>query len=381
MSRFDTIHPRRGTGSLKWDRRPDLDPFWVADMDFTSPPEVLEAIQQRVKHGIFGYAVPHQGLYEALQAYLLRAHDYEAKEDEIVHLGGLVPALSLATKAFAKAGDALMTCMPVYPPFLGVHRDGDLELKAIDHTLSGKDQWTFDWEAMEAAVTPNTKLFILCNPQNPLGRVFSREEVIQLAEFCKRHNLILISDEIHCDLVLDPEATPHFSVLRLPEDLRQRCVTLLAPSKTYNIAGLGYSYAVIPNDSLRRQFNNAKGHLLPEINCLSYYAAEAAYQHGESWRQELIVYLQKNRNTLVDFIQQELPLVVVPKIEATYLAWMDCRALKLDHPATQVEKQASLFLSDGAFFGSPGHLRLNYGCSHTRLLEGLEKLKKGLLPS
>jgi cystathionine beta-lyase len=377
MSDFDVLIPRRATGSLKWDRRPDLDPFWVADMDFASPPEVIAALDERVRHGVFGYAVPHPGLEEALLSYLATRHGVTATTDELVHLGGLVPALSLAGRAFAEPGDAVMTCTPVYPPFLGVHRDHGLELITVPHVHQDA-KWRFDWEALEAAVTPRTRLFLLCNPQNPLGRVFSKDEVIKLAEFCARHDLVLIADEIHCDLVLDEERTPFSSCLHLPAELAARTLVLLAPSKTYNIAGLGYSFAVIQDERLRRKFTKARGHMLPEINCLAYYAAEAAYRHGDSWRRELLAHLRGNRDLIATFCREQIPGLLVPEIEATYLAWLDFRPLGIEEPATLLDKEAGLFLSDGRFFGTPGHARLNFGCPRAPLEDALERMAKAV---
>ncbi|MEJ6572697.1 MAG: PatB family C-S lyase [Akkermansiaceae bacterium] len=369
---FDQIIPRRGTGSIKWDRFPTLDPFWVADMDFMSPPAVLDVLKERIAHGVMGYAHAHDGLVEAIGEYMQSRHGLAIEEKEIVHLGGLVPALSLAARAFGKPGDAVMTCTPIYPPFLGIHNDAEMEVIAVPH-VEVNGQWGFDWDAMEAAVTPGTKLFLLSNPQNPLGRVFSQDEMSQLAIFCERHDMILISDEIHCDLILDDEATPHVCAAGLPEQLQKRIITLLAPSKTYNIAGLGYAFALIRDDSLRRKFCAARGHTLPEINCLAYYAAEAAYRDGEPWRQDLIAYLRKNRDTVTDFVRSRTKFII-PDIEATYLAWIDCRSMGIENPAQFFEQEAGIYLSDGNYFGAPGHIRFNYGCPHSRVLEGLEKM-------
>jgi cystathionine beta-lyase len=375
---FDTPIARRGTGCIKFDRRPDLDPFWVADMDFVSAPPILEALHRRVDHGVFGYPQAHDGLNEAVIGYLRSRREVEVPLDWIVHLGGLVPALSLAARAFCRPGDAVMTCTPVYPPFVGVHRDAMAELITVDH-VPGVSGWTFDWQAMEKAVTPATRVFLLCNPQNPLGRVFSREEIIKLAEFCEAHDLVLVSDEIHCDLIFDEKSTPHFSALHLPERLAARTITLLSPSKTWNIAGLGYAYAVVPDDTLRRRFGAARGHTLAEINALSYYAAEAAYRHGEPWRRELMAYLRTNRDTLVDFIRARAPQLVITPGEATYLAWIDCSAMAVENPAAHFENRAGLFLSDGAFFGWPRYVRFNFGCPRESMMRGLEKLA-GALP-
>jgi cystathionine beta-lyase len=207
-----------------------------------------------------------------------------------------------------------------------------------------------------------------------LGKVFSRADVERLAEFCETHDLVLVSDEIHCDLIFDETSTPHFSGLNLAERFAQRTITLLSPSKTWNIAGLGYAYAVIPNDSIRRKFTAARGHTLSEINALSYYAAESAYRDGEPWRKELVSYLQQNRDTLVGFINTRCPGLSVRPGDATYLAWIDASVLGVENPAVHFEKKAGLFLSDGAFFGWPQHVRFNFGCPRARMLEGLEKI-------
>ncbi len=372
MHHFDTPINRRNTGSIKWDRRPELTPLWVADMDFTSPPEVIAAIHQRADHGVFGYALPHPSLISTVQHYLENRIGYTAPEEEIIHLGGLVPAISLAARAFGAPGDSLLTCTPTYHPFLRIHHDASMELLTCDHTLT-EGHWTFDWDALEAKVTPKTKLFLLSNPQNPMGRVFTKEEITQLATFCEKHDLILLSDEIHCDLILNEEKTPHFSALNLPEPLRKRSITLLAPSKTYNIAGLGYAFAVIPDPSIRRRFTAAFGHTLPEINCIAFHAAEAAYRHGEAWRQDLLSYLRQNRDLLTSTLLKNLPALKIPRIEATYLAWIDCTDLPTPDPYQAAEK-AGLFLSDGATFGHPRCLRINFGTQREHLKNALHTL-------
>ncbi len=374
---FHTTILRRGTGCIKYDRRPELDPFWVADMDFASAPCITEALHRRVDHGVFGYAHPHDGLNEAILTYLRERRGASVPLDHIVHLGGLVPALSLAIRAFCKPGEAVLTCTPVYPPFIGSHHDAKAALISVDHILT-EGEWCFDWEALEKAVTPETKVFLLCNPQNPLGRVFPAADIEKLAEFCEHHDLILVSDEIHCDLIFDETATPHFSALNLTARFANRLITLLSPSKTWNIAGLGYAFAVIPDDSVRRKFSAARGHTLSEINALSYYAAEAAYRHGEPWRKELVSYLKKNRDILADFIGNRCPGLTIKPGDATYLAWIDASGMNLGNPASHFEKNAGLFLSDGAFFGWPGHFRFNFGCPRTRMMEGLEKIAAAL---
>ncbi|KAB2640603.1 MAG: putative C-S lyase [Verrucomicrobia bacterium] len=371
---FDLPISRRGTGCIKYDRRPELDPFWVADMDFASAPEILAALHDRVEHGVFGYSQAHAGLNDALLEYLRTRRQAEVPLEYIVHLGGLVPALSLAARAFCGPGDALMTCTPVYPPFLNVHHDARVDLVTVDHVLED-GRWGFDWAAMERSITKHTRVFLLCNPQNPLGRVFEAAEITRLAEFCEAHDLVLVSDEIHCDLVFDEAATPHVSALTLPPALAQRSITLLSPSKTWNIAGIGYAYAVIPDAALRRRFTATRGHTLTEINALAFYAAQAAYRHGEPWRLALLAYLQTNRDTLVEFIRSQCPGLSVVAGAATYLAWIDARGLGVDNPAAHFENRAGLFLSDGKSFGWPGWVRFNFGCPHARMLEGLDKIR------
>jgi cysteine-S-conjugate beta-lyase len=370
---FDTVISRRGTGCIKYDRRPELDPFWVADMDFASAPPILEALHRRVDHGVFGYAQAHEGLNDAVVTYLKDRRGATVPMNHIIHLGGLVSALSLAIRATCSPEEAVFTCTPVYPPFIGCHHDAHAQLITEHHTLAD-GKWAFDWEAMQRSITPATKVFLLCNPQNPLGRVFTRDEVIQLATFCEVHDLVLVSDEIHCDLIFDEAATPHFSALNLPESLAKRTITLLSPSKTWNIAGLGYAFAVIPDDTLRRKFVAARGHTSSEINALAYYAAEAAYRDGEPWRAELVAYLKGNRDMLVGFINTRCPGLSVRAGEATYLAWIDARGMGVENPAQYFEKKAGLFLSDGAFFGWPGWFRFNFGCPRAQMLEGLNKI-------
>ena len=374
MYDFDTIIPRRGTGNIKYDRRPDLDPFWVADMDFASAPEITEAIIQRAQHPIYGYAQAHHGLIEATCGYLSQRQKISVEEQSLVWLGGLVPALSLAVRAFCSPGEAVMVCTPSYPPFLGVHLDSaNLDLISVPHCMAD-GRWSLDFAAMEAAVTKKTRIFLLSNPQNPLGRVFTRGELIELAEFCRRHDMILVSDEIHCDLIFDEQATPHVCAHSLPEIYHDRIITLLSPSKTYNIAGIGIAYAVITDDSLRRRFISARGHSLAEISTFGYYAAEAAYRHGEPWRREVIAYLTKNQEMLHEFLAAHAGKLQVNHNQATYLTWIDCRACGLENPAMHFEQKAKLFLSDGAFFGMKGFVRFNFACPQSRLLEGLEKM-------
>ncbi|MBD3674155.1 MAG: putative C-S lyase [Planctomycetaceae bacterium] len=370
---FDVLPERRGTGSIKWERFPEYTPFWVADMDFASPDCVVEALHRRVDHGVFGYAAAHTGLIESVLDYLSTMHGVEADEKDLVHLPGMVLALSLACRALCEPGDQVMINSPVYYPFFKVPADAEAELIDVPFTRD-ETTWRFDWDAMEAAVTPRTRILILCNPQNPLGRAFSEEEIQQLADFCERHDLVLLSDEIHCDLILEDDQ-PHYSALKLPESFQKRLIILMAPSKTYNIAGLGYSFAVIRDPELRRKFNSARGCTVPEINALAMYAAEAAYRDGEPWRRDLIEYLRGNRDLLAEFIRNEIPVLKIHEHAATYLYWIDCTELDVSSPVQFFAQEAGVFLTDGTPFGSSRHVRFNFGCPREHMLEGLQAMK------
>jgi len=245
----------------------------------------------------------------------------------------------------------------------------------VPFTLSG-GAWTIDWDALERAVTPRTKLFYLCNPHNPLARVWRRDELARLGEFCVRHNLVLCSDEIHCDLILDP-ALPHVPTSLLSPEIAARTITLMAPSKTYNVPGLGTSFAIIPDSTRRARFIRATAGIVAEVTCLGFIACEAAYRDSEPWRRALLVYLRGNRDYLLDFLARELPGVrVEAPIEATYLAWLNVSALGLADPAGHFEKHG-VGLSDGAYFGAKKgtHVRANIGCTRATLAEALRRMK------
>lgn len=371
---FDTCPDRSGYGSLKWDKykNRDIQPFWVADMDFTTAPEIITALQKRLDHGVFGYTIPYEEPIQAILAYLKRQHSYEAKARWLDFLPGLVPAINLCCHAFTQTGDSVMTATPVYPPFLTAPDYAKRELIKVPLCLNDDDRWTFDFDAMEAAVQPNTRLFILCNPHNPVGRVYTREELTRLGDFCERHDLILISDEIHCDLVFDP-TKQHIVTATLGGSIAARTITLMAPSKTYNLPGLACAFSIIENDKLRQQFEKTSRGIITEVNCFGYAACAAAYNHGDSWRQALISYLRENYELIYQFVKDNLPGITFRPMESTYLAWFDVSALKLENPARFFEDHG-IGLSDGAPFGCPQHLRLNFGCPRDRLLNALEKI-------
>ena len=375
---FDTCPERSGFGSLKWDKYKggDILPLWVADMDFTTAPEILDALQARLEHGVFGYTVPYETPVQAVLDYLSQRHGYKAEAPWLDFLPGLVPALNICCRAFTQPGESVLTTTPVYPPFLSAPQYADRELITVPLALNQNNLWTLDFDALEAAVRPDPRLFILCNPHNPVGRVYTREELTELADFCLRHDLILVSDEIHCDLIIDPTAS-HITTATLSPEIARRTITLMAASKTYNLPGLACAYSIIEDDGLRQKFRKTFRGLITEVNCFGYTATAAAYKHGEPWRQALIHYLRSNHQILADFVQRELPGIQFHPMQATYLAWLDVSALGLARPAAHFEAHG-VGLSDGTPFHGRGHLRLNFGCPRDRLLEALEKIARAV---
>jgi len=376
---FDTVLPRLGTDSQKWQKYEgrDILPLWVADMDFRSPPAVIEALHRRVEHGIFGYARPTKSEVEAVVTAMKSRYNWAIDPSWLVWLPGLVVGLNVTAQAFAQPGDQVLCNTPVYPPFMTAPRNSGREALTVPLALNN-GRWEIDFDAMERAVTPRTKLFFLCNPHNPVARVFRRDELERIANFCLRHNLILCSDEIHCDLILDD--IPHIPTGLIGPEIAARTITLMAPSKTYNVPGLGTSLAIISDPKLRATFVRATTGIVAEVTTLGYAACEAAYRDSEDWRQELLAYLRVNRDFLLAFLARELPGVKMEApMEATYLAWLNVAALGLADPIAHFEKHG-VGLSDGAFFGQPrgSHVRINLGCPRATLAEALRRMKASL---
>jgi cystathionine beta-lyase len=375
---FDTVVERRGTDSQKWQKYAgrDILPMWVADMDFKSSPAIIGALQERVASGVFGYSRPVKSTVDAFVNACAQRYGWQINPAWLVWLPGLVVGLNVTTEAFAQPGEEVLTLTPVYPPFMSAPKNGGRVSTQVPFRLDAPGRrWTIDWDGLERAVTPKTRLFFLCNPHNPLARVWRRDELVRLGEFCVRHKLILCSDEIHCDLILDD--LPHTPTALLGDEIARRTITLMAPSKTYNIPGLGTSIAIIPDTRLRQQFVRATAGIVAEVNALGYTACEAAYRDSEPWRQALLAALRGNRDLILDFVARELPGVSIEApIEATYLAWLNVSALKLADPVAHFEAHG-VGLSDGAHFGLPrgSHVRLNFGCPRPTLTEALRRLK------
>lgn len=368
---FDRVVTRRGTASFKWELYgAGVLPLWVADMDFPSPPPVVEALRRRAEHGIYGYTLVGDPFVDALRADLERRHSWRIEPEWLVWLPSVVPGLNLCCRAFAGPGDDVMTVTPVYPPFLEAPPDQQRRLVTVAANVES-GRWGLPLEEMEAAVTPRTRVLLFCHPHNPLGRVWRRDEVAAVVDFCRRHDLVLCSDEIHCDLRLDE--LPHVPSALVAPEAPGVTVTLMSPSKTYNLPGLNFAFAIVPDRDLRDRFTAAAAGLLPFPGCFALAAAEAAYREGGPWLEELLAYLRANRDALESFVRASLPRVRLTHIEATYLAWLDVRPLELEDPAGAC-RRAGVALSDGADFGAPGYLRLNFACPRATLDEAMERL-------
>ena len=373
---FDAVIERRNTDSLKWGLYKDRDviPMWVADMDFRSPEPVIEALHRRVEHGVFGYALPPRELVQVVVERVEKMYRWRIEPSWIVWLPGVVPALNVVCRAFGDAGDEVLTFTPVYPPFLSAPPLADKRLKTVPLQREG-NRYTFDIERFEHDISPRSRILLLCNPHNPVGRRYDREEIQRVAQICVTHDIVLCSDEVHCDLVLDDGL--HTPAATLGPEVSARTITLMAPSKTFNIPGLSCAFAIIENPVLREKFNQSREGIVPGVNALGYAACLAAYRDGEPWRLALLNYLRGNKDIVHRFINA-VPGLSMDDVQATYLAWIDARGLGVQDPA-RFFKARGVAMSDGSDFGDPGHVRLNFGCSRQTLLAALDRINSSHL--
>jgi len=378
---FDRVVDRRPTDSNKWRKfPPDVLPLWVADMDFPSPPAVVQALRARVEHGFFGYLAEHNDLPEVVAERVAKRYGWRVSPEAVVTLPGVIAGFNQALRGLTAPGEGLLIQTPVYPPILrsafnhGLRRD--------EHALArGSDgRYTIDLDAFAAAVGDDTRAFLLCNPHNPVGRLFGRAELEGLAGACRRRDLWIIADEIHCDLLLD--GRQHVPIASLAPEVEARTITLMAPSKTFNLPGLKCAVAIVPNAALRARFVAAAADLVPKIGVLGYTGAVAAYREGDAWLEALLRYLAANRDFLVQQVRATLPGVTVWPPEATYLAWLDCRAAAIpgDDPHTFFLERGRVALNDGRTFGpgGDGFVRLNFACPRPLLAEGLDRMARAL---
>ncbi len=377
---FDAILDRRHSDSIKWRLfDDDVLPLWVADMDFVSPEPVVAALRKRVEHGVFGYGREPQELRDLLAVRLSASYDWQVAPEAIVFVPGVVVGFHAALRAVAAAGDGVLVQTPVYGPILDAPGNCGMMREEMELTADRAGRYSVDLDRMAATIGDRTRAFLLCSPHNPVGRVFERGELAAMVELCLRRDLTIISDEIHCDLIFPGQR--HTPIAALGPEVAAHTITLMAPSKTFNIAGLGCSFAVIPNAELRQQFRSATQGLVPHVDILAFVAALAAYRDGDAWLREVLRYLEANRDLTAAFVATRLPGVTMSPVEGTYLAWLDCRGLGLpDTPAKWFLKEARVAVNDGAWFGrgGEGFVRLNFGCPRATLVEGLERMEKRL---
>ncbi|MDT8382691.1 MAG: MalY/PatB family protein [Brevefilum sp.] len=378
---FDQIIDRRGTESIKWNYyEEDVLPMWIADMDFRSPYSVIEALHKRVSHGIFGYGWEPEGLKDAIITHVKKRQHCELKPEEISFISGVVTGFTHAMYSLTKPGDKVLIQTPVYPPILkGPESIGRLSLyNELIRQDDGK--YEIDFDDFEKKVAFGVKLFLLCNPHNPVGRVFSRYELERMAEICLKHGVLICSDEIHCDLVYSE--SQHVPISSLSPEIADITVTYFAPSKTFNIAGFSTSVYVTKNPIIRKKLSESMRMLLGHPNILGLHAARAAYRDSQDWLDEALNYMEANRDFLVSYVSEELPGVDMWCPEGTFLGWLDCRSLDIDQsPADFFLEKAKVGLNDGADFGvdGTGFVRLNFGCPRQMLVEGLERIKSAVM--
>jgi len=379
-SRFQQLIDRRSTESIKWNRfEEDVLPMWVADMDFLCPPPVVEALRDRVEHGIFGYPCEPPRLREVIVDRLQRRYDWEIHPDWIVWIPNVFAGFHLAAHAVAKPKDGVLITTPIYHPFLLVPKNVDLEGQLVQLDRTEDDGYSVPFDRFESAITGRTELFILCNPHNPIGKVYSRDALERMADSCLKHDLIICSDEIHSDFIYDGHK--HIPIASLSQEIADRTITLMSPVKSFNVAGIPFAFAVIPNKALREQYQGAGKGLVIHPSALGFIAAQAAFEHCDSWTDDLMRVLTTNRDYAMSFVRDNLPGVRMTPMQGTYLSWLDFREAGIDGtPQEFLLKKARVATNDGAMFGpgGEGFVRLNLACPMERLQEGLERIRKAL---
>ena len=381
---FDQVPDRRGTSCVKWDEMPadDIIPLWVADQDFRTAPCIIEAMRRRVEHGVFGYTMVPDSYYEAVIRWFGQRHGLQLQREWIQYTIGVVPALSVVIKALTHPGDGVMLMSPVYNCFFSSIRNNGC--RQVDVPLLWDDAshtYHIDFEAFEAkAALPDTSLFLLCNPHNPAGRVWTRAELERVTDICQRHDVVIVSDEIHCEFVMPGHRfVPLASVA---PDMASRCITCSSPSKAFNTAGLQIANIITANAEWRQRIDRAiNDNEVCDVNPFGPIALEAAYSpEGGEWLDALNAYIAGNYQVLVDFFHDHLPHIPVAKLEGTYLVWIDVRSLQQDTQqlAERLMQENRVWVNAGDMYGTPGFLRINIACPQQRLMEGLRRLAAGL---
>lgn len=383
---FDQVVDRRGTSSLKWDcvgslyGSSDVLPMWVADMDFAAPEPVVRALLSRARQGVYGYTVRPASLGQAIADWMGRRHGWQIDKKWISYNNGVVPALALTINAFSQPGDKVIIQSPVYHPFFSIVRNNGRQL--VNNELMMRDgRYIMDFEALEKSFDPRVKMLILCSPHNPVGRVWSRDELARLGEICLSNGVLIVSDEIHCDLLI--KGAKHVPLASISPELAQNSITCIAPSKTFNLAGLATAAVIIPNPQLRGVFNNALENAGQGMsNVFGLTAWEVACRDGEEWLEQLLDYLAGNLEFLLGFVEKRIPRIRVVAPEGTYLVWLDCRDLGLDPARLNgfMAREAKVGLNDGAMFGpgGAGFQRMNIACPRSILAEGLKRIEQAV---
>lgn len=380
---FDELIARRGTNSYKWDSAADAEvlPMWVADMDFRTAAPIVEALERRARHGIFGYTKVPAAYYEAVISWFCRNHKFWIEREWILFTTGVVPALSAVIKALIEPGDKVIVQEPVYNCFFSSIRNDGCQTVSND-LIYNDGRYTIDFGDLERkAADPAVRLMLLCNPHNPVGRVWSREELLRIGEICFRNHVLVVSDEIHCDLVY-PGHT-HVPFASLGEEFLQNSVSCTAPSKTFNLAGIQVANIIAADERIRRKIDRALNvNEVCEINAFAIDALIAAYNEGDEWLEQLKAYLAANYSYLKDFFTAHFPGLKVLPLEATYLVWVDCKAL--DMPSARIARKlledGKLWVNEGTLYGGAGEgfLRFNIACPRALLKQGLERFESVL---
>lgn len=386
MYNFDDLIDRRNTNCMKWDRLEELFggtsllPLWVADMDFSAPPAVLKAIKERTNHPIFGYNYSSDEYYQAVISWMKRRHNWNIDREWILFTPGVVPALSYSVKAYTEPDDNIIIQSPVYRPFYTTIENNGRNI--ITNPLIYRDgRYFMDYEDLEAKIDSKTKLLILCSPHNPVGRVWTKEELTKLGEICLKNDIIIISDEIHFDIVY--KGYDHTVLANVSPEIRERCIICTAPSKTFNIAGLQISNIIIPNNELREKYSLEleKDHII-RPNVFGEEALVAAYNESEDWLDSLLEYLEKNRDFFISFVDKNIPQLKVVKPEGTYLLWVDFSDLGMNSEELRdfLVNKCKLAVNPGEMFGKESGLfqRFNIGCPRSILEEALIRIEKAV---
>ena len=381
---FDQIIDRRGSGALKcdaleqWYGNSELLPMWVADMDFATPDFIVDAIKERLEHPIFGYTIEPERYRDAIITWIASHHGWAVKREWICYIPGIVKGIAMAINALLKAGDKIIIQPPVYHPFRNVAAHNGFEIVENPLLVDSNGSYSIDFDHLERVADKNCRLLILANPHNPIGILWQRETLIRLADFCHSRGIIVISDEIHSDMALWGKR--HIPFASVSDKAAQCSITFGAPSKTFNIAGIVTSYAIVPNDKLRNKFFGwMEGNELNHPDIFAPIATIAAFENGEPWRREMIEYIEGNIEFTIEYCKQHIPQIVAVRPEASFLVWLDCRGLGLTHDkiVELFTQKAALALNDGAIFGTQGEgfMRLNVGTPRKVLQTALERLK------